>query len=432
MLKQSSGKVDLGKLVGYIISESRCTAAMKASETNANWMGRFLSLSAIVESGMLAKASQEGIVKVIDELAVVYKEQDFLREGIQVALGKILAADSQHVTYMAEKFFAIEVPGLKSSDDKFLLALCNSASAMALYLRLKKFAGKKGVFSGKIVNDIEMLGLINQTIKGTLYSFPRLHASIGLLVEQAFNDFEGIKNVFNIVCCKFCFDEDILQAMKSGSRFKLMNVGFALIDSMLQSVKANQSLTIKCLMHMLQESIFLKALLRNISQQSKNATQESARKLKETIIELLEGLDKASKDSQCLCYELLMSLFGPNSLTHFSVKKNYDLVLPLTQALTPDQIATYLEFLQEQFDEPSVSRYFSDGAESTENSRSQIRHFVLNIAANLPQLFHKSKDNLNNRHIMLAANLVARAAFSRSFKEEESRDAALSKFYVLL
>lgn len=79
-----------------------------------------------------------------------------------------------------------------------------------------------------------------------------------------------------------------------------------------------------------------------------------------------------------------------------------------------------------------MSRYFGDGAESNEGARTQIRHFVLNIAANLPQLFHKSKDSLNNRHIMLAANLVARAAFSRTYKEEDSRAAALSKFFVLL
>ena len=182
---------------------------MKASESNSNWMGRFLSLSAIIEG--VSKCSSDDTLKLIDEFAVIYKQQEFLREGIQVALGKILKSSTEHLEYIANKFLAIEVPELKPTDEQFLLAVSCSSSALALYLRLRNFASKKkGMFAGKVVDDSEMLCRVNQTIKSTIYSFPRLHSSIALLVEQALGDFEGIKNIFDIICCKFCFNEDVL------------------------------------------------------------------------------------------------------------------------------------------------------------------------------------------------------------------------------
>lgn len=54
-----------------------------------------------------------------------------------------------------------------------------------------------------------------------------------------------------------------------------------------------------------------------------------------------------------VAYKLLVNLFGPNSLKHLSIKKNCDLVLPLTKALGEEEITNYMVYLQEQFDNPS-------------------------------------------------------------------------------
>ena len=54
-------------------------------------------------------------------------------------------------------------------------------------------------------------------------------------------------------------------------------------------------------------------------------------------------------------------MFGPNSLTHFSAKKNQDLFVPLASVLTEDQIAGYIEgTLIAQFENPDLETYYPD------------------------------------------------------------------------
>ena len=205
-----------------------------------------------------------------------------------------------------------------------------------------------------------------------------MHSCVALLCELVGNkaDFE---NVLQTLCVNLAFNEQVLNDMKSNSRYKLMNVGFHILNCTLRK---------DCIELLLDSQAFIAAFLRNMSS-GKYATQETAKQLKSTIIANLEGI------SAPVAYKLLVNLFGPNSLKHLSIKKNGDLVLPLTKALGPDEITEYMLYLQEQFDNPSKKHY--------ECEPTQIRFFVINVASNLPQLFHESREKLENRHIMAAA-----------------------------
>lgn len=48
--------------------------------------------------------------------------------------------------------------------------------------------------------------------------------------------------------------------------------------------------------------------------------------------------EESSDESKDLALRLLKGLFGPNSFTHFSAKKNQDLLIPLAGQLDKDQI----------------------------------------------------------------------------------------------
>lgn len=56
---------------------------------------------------------------------------------------------------------------------------------------------------------------------------------------------------------------------------------------------------------------------------------------------------------------MIKQLFGPNSLTHFSVKKNQDLFMSMASVLNKEQIATYIEdTLISHFDNPNLDLYY--------------------------------------------------------------------------
>lgn len=137
----------------------------------------------------------------------------------------------------------------------------------------------------------------------------------------------------------------------------------------------------------------------------------------EQVKESTEG--KGSEDGAQACRELfstlLVQLFGPNSLSHFSAKKNQDLYMPLASVLATEQITAYVEdTLIASFDAPDLETFYPDevaGSNSASDSQKkmQIQLFALSQAACLPQTFRPPA--LNPQHIMLALNLLVRSAF---------------------
>lgn len=86
---------------------------------------------------------------------------------------------------------------------------------------------------------------------------------------------------------------------------------------------------------------------------------------------------------------MLKQLYGPNSLTHLSAKKNQDILLPIASLLTSDQITEYIEgTLIEQFDVPDLTVYYSDDEAGVNKvadfqKQMQIKLFVVSQASSI-------------------------------------------------
>ena len=202
-----------------------------------------------------------------------------MRDGIQVTVTRLLTIDKSKFGMVAKAFMDVELMGLTAADAKYLPMICQSPSALSLYLRLRKFAGKKPDFASRIVDNKECLRKVAGLLKKTLYKFPAVHSAVLLLCElvESKADFE---NVFKTLCVDLAFSENILADMKSASRYKLMNVGFHIISRTLRK---------DCAEYLLNSEEFIAAFLRNVSS-GKVATQETAKDLKSAIAAKLEGI----------------------------------------------------------------------------------------------------------------------------------------------
>jgi len=68
-----------------------------------------------------------------------------------------------------------------------------------------------------------------------------------------------------------------------------------------------------------------------------------------------------SEASKHFSLKLLKGLFGPNSFTHFSAKKNQDLMGPLCVQLDNDQITEYIEsHLTAHFNKPDLKLFYPE------------------------------------------------------------------------
>lgn len=66
-------------------------------------------------------------------------------------------------------------------------------------------------------------------------------------------------------------------------------------------------------------------------------------------------------------------MFGPNSFSHFSAKKNQDIMMPLTSVLSQDQITEYIEsWLAGMFTKPDLALFYPQSTEETVDSAKKI------------------------------------------------------------
>lgn len=80
---------------------------------------------------------------------------------------------------------------------------------------------------------------------------------------------------------------------------------------------------------LLENSNFRNIFVKNV-QIPTNQLHDAAKLVKVELIECLKGLnDKKSDEASELAHDLIKKLFGPNSFTHFSAKKNYDIMIQI-------------------------------------------------------------------------------------------------------
>ena len=131
------------------------------------------------------------------------------------------------------------------------------------------------------------------------------------------------------------FDEGSLAEMKSVARFKLLHIGLRIVESVFQMLSRHEEgpstamIRAKFVEVMLKDSPNFKCLFVRNVQTPKNQLHEAAKEVKKAIIVVLNQVKEAclqakddSDQRRDLFLTLLKQLFGPNSLTHFSPKKN--------------------------------------------------------------------------------------------------------------
>lgn len=122
---------------------------------------------------------------------------------------------------------------------------------------------------------------------------------------------------------------------------------------------------------------FRSLLIKNV-QMPKNQLHEAAIDAKKAIVAVLDQVTKAAvnESSRDLFLTLVKELFGPNSLTHFSVKRNQDLFISMASILNNEQIATYIEdTLIANFDNPDLSIYYP-GDQSGPNKALEAQKMI--------------------------------------------------------
>lgn len=113
---------------------------------------------------------------------------------------------------------------------------------------------------------------------------------------------------------------------------------------------------------LLQSKNFRDVLVRNVQMQ-KNQLHEQAKVVKEHLVELL----KKSDDTE-VQFKLLKAIFGPNTFTHLSVKKNMDVIAPICEKLDSDQITKYIQgWLCEMYDSPDLKEFYPDDTQDDEH-----------------------------------------------------------------
>ena len=96
--------------------------------------------------------------------------------------------------------------------------------------------------------------------------------------------------------------------------------------------------------------------------------------LVDLVVKVKEKHGSKVKD---LFMEVLKNCFGPNSFTHFSPKKNQDLMLPLASVLSSDDITAYIDqWLCSNYFEPNLDHFYHS-EDSTPQKVDSIKQFCL-------------------------------------------------------
>jgi len=209
----------------------------------------------------------------------------------------------------------------------------------------------------------------------------------------------------------------------------------------------SSSLTVKVVQQLfVRFSNFRSVLIKNV-QQPKNQLHDVAKIVKRQLVALLEQLkEKPTEESKALCMVLVKSLFGPNSLTHFSPKKNQDLLFPISAQLDSDQVTEYIEYLSNVIAKPDLNEFYPHDQvsspekddlelqvqikESVKQKKMSCRLHGLQQAASVTLMF-KDSDGLTTQHIMMSLNLLCKASFTSGDNLEYHKNAQFKLFGLI-
>lgn len=109
---------------------------------------------------------------------------------------------------------------------------------------------------------------------------------------------------------------------------------------------------------------FLRILVKNVSN-LKNQLHDAAVSTKDTLVQFIQSSNLSGESS----LKLLESMFGPNSILRFSVKKNQELYKALTHKFEEEQVSQYFKFLMLLYEEAPVEEHYPSNPNEEENAK---------------------------------------------------------------
>jgi len=148
VLNRMNSSINLDKYLAFMLEETKTNAGMKNPEIHALMMGRMMCVSAMIDSQWV---SGKTFYKLLDILAKIYAEQEFLREAIQLICIKVLKSSSANIA-----LFDKIVSDLKMLSEAKALS---SSADLSLFLCLRdiyltKFQGQSKEHDKLMCTDI--------------------------------------------------------------------------------------------------------------------------------------------------------------------------------------------------------------------------------------------------------------------------------------
>lgn len=155
------------------------------------------------------------------------------------------------------------------------------------------------------------------------YLHPRLHSSLPLLIHDIYREqsqserAKVISLLLNTVVIDYFSSTAVYASLKSNTRPKFLNIGLKLTALLMQTVVKNEKSTeIKELvLAAFAKPEFLRIFIKNY-QNAKSPLADACNEIKAQLMLLVNDL------SPTKAYNLLMSLFGPNTQTKLALKRN--------------------------------------------------------------------------------------------------------------
>lgn len=166
-----------------------------------------------------------------------------------------------------------------------------------------------------------------------------------------------------VVIDQHLFCEDVFEQMKKTAKIKFLHIGLRMVDLIMQRLSAEevplQTVAKFVEFSFCETSNYRSVLIRNI-QMPKNQLHDVARESKNRLLGLLERITKNKGEGHgALGMKMLRGLFGPNSTSHFSPKKQHDILQLVSKLVSTEHVSEYLEvYLTKLLENPNLPELF--------------------------------------------------------------------------
>ena len=218
----------------------------------------------------------------------------------------------------------------------FKSVILSDSNKLSLFLRLKSaYLDLLGpglsqeydsVFAYKLLSEKKNLKQIASLLLRQTYLYPRLHSSVPLLLNEVTQEpkvgdrVRLVQQVMRQLGDEHLFSEEVYNGLKSVTKFKFLHIGLKVWLQVSEHLKVwdpKQKHRQQLLDSMITPG-FLKVLVKNLAN-AKAHLHDTALEVKSAMIKLVAESTTVDKE---YALKMLNEVFGPNTLTRMSVRKN--------------------------------------------------------------------------------------------------------------